>query len=462
MGTPFLIGPLLLVFLVGLLSACGAEPAAAPDAYAAYRPAVKPAFQADFDLLQGAPRYDLTITMDPSGNFITGTGQILVTNYTGDSWRTLVFRLYPMLEQYGTQMTIRSVLLDGQAATFEYLAENTAMRIELPTALPSGEALRVQLAWRVEVPRWSDNPNVYALFGRSQFMTSLPLFYPSLAVYEPGATVGTGKWWLETGSVRGDAAFNLTSLFVVTATLPADEVPITSGALITSTRFTTENGDAMARHVWATGPVREFLLHTSPQFSSATVEAYGTQVSSYWLPGQEAAGRNALRYAVAALRIFSDHYGEYPFTHMHVAPAPLSFRGMEYPQVNLVGIEVYTRFQNSMEVLVAHEVAHQWWYQLVHNDPVNTPWLDEALAEYSVKLYYEGLRGDAVAQQLQRQRWLTPVTLWLQEHSQAPIDRPVATFASGTEYETVVYGRGALLYDTMRTVLGERAFRRYL
>jgi aminopeptidase N len=253
---------------------------------------------------------------------------------------------------------------------------------------------------------------------------------------------------------------------VVTATLAADEVPVTSGTLISSTTFINDEDEEMARYVWVTGPVREFLLHTSPQFASDTVEAYGTRVTSYWLPGQEAAGRNALRYAVAALRIFSDYFGEYPFADMAVAPAPLTYRGMEYPQVNLIGVELYTRFQNSMEILVAHEVAHQWWYQIVHNDPVNTPWLDEALAEYAVKLYYEGLRGEEVAEQLQRQRWLTPVTLLLQQSDQpsvdVAIDRPVASFETGSQFETLIYGRGALLYDMMRSILGERPFRRFL
>ncbi len=66
-------------------------------------------------------------------------------------------------------------------------------------------------------------------------MISLPLFYPSLAVYQEGPAVGSGKWWLAEGSERGDAAFNVASLFAVTLTLPADYVPVTSGTLLTTT-----------------------------------------------------------------------------------------------------------------------------------------------------------------------------------------------------------------------------------
>jgi aminopeptidase N len=200
----------------------------------------------------------------------------------------------------------------------------------------------------------------------------------------------------------------------------------------------------------------------SPVFSSTSLEAYGTKITSYWLPGQEAAGRAALGYAVSALRIYSDYYGGYPPREMSVAPAPINFRGMEYPQVNLIGVELYTRFQRDMEILVAHEVAHQWWYEIVHNDPVHMPWLDEAIAEYSVKLYYEKLYGPSAAALLERRRWQTPLELLRMRELDSQLNRPVDTFENGQQYEAVVYGKGALLYSELRAALGDRRFRQFL
>jgi hypothetical protein len=289
-------------------------------------------------------------------------------------------------------------------------------------------------------------------------MTTLPLFYPSLAVYQADPALGSGAWWQDVGTARGDSAFNVASLFVVTATLPSEQVPVAPGTLVEAT--TDEQGQT--RYVWVTGPVREFILHMSPNFASANAEAYGTRITSYWLPGQEAAGRAALRYAVGALRIYSDYFGGYPPREMSVAVAPLNFRGMEYPQVNLVGVELYTRFQENMEILVSHEVAHQWWYQLVHNDPIHMPWLDEALAEYSVKIYYERLQGPRDAALLERQRWQTPLDLLIAQGNDAPLNRSVDTFENGQQYETVIYGKGALFYSRMRQVLGDRRFQRFV
>lgn len=449
------------VLLGGLVLMGGCMRRSSPDAdpYALYRPAVKSEFQDDFEHMAQAPRYALNITLDPSGEVLSGTAEVLITNSSPDPWKYLEFRLYPMLVQYRGNMTITSVLVDDQPTTFIYQAANSAIRLDLPRALPANRSVTAKLAWRLGIPRWSDSIGEYVLFGRSQQMISLPLFYPALAVYQPGPTLGTGHWWEEIGTVRGDAAFNVASLFVVTATLPSEQVPIASGSLAGSEVL----GDGVfTRYVWVTGPVREFVLHMSPLFSSASMESYGTRVVSYWLPGQEAAGRAALNYAVSALRIFSDYYGGYPFREVSIAPAPLTYRGMEYPQMMLLGVELYTRFRNNLEILVAHEMAHQWWYQLVHNDPVNTPWLDEAISEYSVRLYYERLHGAREAELLSWQRWQTPVDLLEQQESGLLLNRRVDSFETSTQYETTIYAKGALFYAQMRDILGDRHFRRFL
>ncbi len=452
------IGAILFAGVL-ILGACARRDLPEADPYAPYRPAVKSAFQRDFDGLDAAPRYTIDVALHPSGEVLSGTASVVITNPGPDPWRYLVFRLYPMLAQYGGTMTITSVLVDDQPTTYVYLAENSAIRMDLPQSLAARESVTTRIAWRLGIPRWSDNPGIYALFGRSQEMISLPLFYPSLAVYQPGPTLGTGHWWEEIGTVRGDAAFNQISLFEVTATLPSEQVPVAAGTLVASQVL---SDSAFTRHTWVTGPVREFALHMSPSFSSATFETDGTRVVSYWLPGQEAAGREALAYAVTALRIFNDYFGEYPFRDIRVAPAPLSYRGMEYPQLTLLGVELYTRFRNNLEILVAHEMAHQWWYQMVHNDPVNTPWLDEAIAEYSVRLYYELLYGGRDAEVLTWQRWQTPVDLLEQQDEGLLLGRRVDSFETSSQYETVIYAKGALFYDHLRELLGDRAFRRFL
>ena len=202
-------------------------------------------------------------------------------------------------------------------------------------------------------------------------------------------------------------------------------------------------------------------MHLSPVFESDSTDAYGTRVTSYWLPGDETAGRAALKHASSALRIYSDIYGPYPYQDMRVAPAPISFHGMEYPQVNLLGVELYGRFRNRLELIAAHEVAHQWWYQLIHNDPVNSPWLDEAIAEYSMEYFVETLDGEYDADLFEYNRWWRPLEHLIERDENAPVDLPVDSYVDGAQYEAIVYGKGALFFDALREELGDRAFPRF-
>ncbi len=430
------------------------------DPMARYYPAVKEAQRGDLalEVVRDAPRYTLDVTLDVISRTLTGTGDVLVTNTSREPWNQLFFRLYPNLEQYGGDMLVQNIALDGRPTSFTYEDENSSLRVLLPKPFLPGDKVTVHMNWSLLYPTFVDDHAVYVLFGRSQEMTSLPLFYPSLAVFTDGAAMGSGAWWRDLGTVRGDAAFDPIALFSVNAVLPSDMVPVSSGTEV----LTTSVSATQTAHSWVTGPAREFMLHMSPLFAQASEEAFGTRITSYWLPGEEAAGRAALRYGVASLRAYSDIYGMYPLRDMRIAPAPLGFRGMEYPAAMLLGVDLYDRQQVNLEFLVAHEMAHQWWYQVVHNDPVNTPWLDEGLAEYSVKLYTEAMNGEGKADLLQYQRWEAPLDILKKRGNDAPISGPVESFKSGMQYEAVVYGKGALFFNALREDLGERGFRRFL
>ena len=41
-----------------------------------------------------------------------------------------------------------------------------------------------------------------------------------------------------------------------------------------------------------------------------------------------------------------------------------------------------------MEGTVAHEVGHQWFYNLVGDDQLDDPWLDESFAQFATLQYF--------------------------------------------------------------------------
>ena len=127
-------------------------------------------------------------------------------------------------------------------------------------------------------------------------------------------------------------------------------------------------------------------------------------MTSYWLPEHEEAGRAVLQHTAAALRVYSDWFGPYPYAELRVAAAPINFRGMEYPQSFLLGVQLYDRYRDQLEIRAVHEWRISGGISWVHNDPVNQPWVDEGLAEYSSRIYYEAVHGAGAADILESRR----------------------------------------------------------
>ncbi|NJM42047.1 MAG: M1 family metallopeptidase [Anaerolineae bacterium] len=121
----------------------------------------------------------------------------------------------------------------------------------------------------------------------------------------------------------------------------------------------------------------------------------------------------------------------------------------------------YAGNDDYFEWLVAHEVAHQWWYNLVGSNPVQEPWLDEALTQYSTLLYFEDRYGAEVAQGF-RQRYFT--ARFAQERRTRG-DRRVGQPTSGFPrwaYFPIVYGKGPLFFDAVRSGADDAQFGAWL
>ena len=98
------------------------------------------------------------------------------------------------------------------------------------------------------------------------------------------------------------------------------------------------------------------------------------------------------------------------------------------------------------------------FYNVVGNDQIDEPWLDEALAQYLTGLYYREVYGDQ-AEQDYRLSWKSR---WDRIGSEAiPIGRPTSGYAP-EEYSPIVYGRGPLFVAALEDLMGRERFAEFL
>jgi len=286
-------------------------------------------------------------------------------------------------------ITVKTVTLSGQAVSYTYDdAAKTVARIALPTSWQPGEWVEFALEYTIQIPVCSYR------FGYASGIYTLGNTFPTPAVWE------NGTWRTEEYFPLGDPFYSGCANYSVKVTVPEGYECVGSAY-----GQRTQTGDKWV-YSYDAPAVRDFALSISDRYTLAQDTVGDTLISSYAFSGQEA--ESALKYAKQALICFNELYGEYPYSHLAVTPVDFPFGGMEYPGLVLVQLDQYAKeSEHNLEVIVAHEVAHQWWYAVVGSDQYYQPWQDEAMAEYSLLDYTNRYYGSDARDSLAFSRFET-------------------------------------------------------
>jgi aminopeptidase N len=163
------------------------------------------------------------------------------------------------------------------------------------------------------------------------------------------------------------------------------------------------------------------------------------------------------------LTSFNERYGPYPYSELDIVSTPTQALGVEYPGIFANALRIYDLSAGTasglpnaayLESVTAHETAHQWFYNLVGNDQLNEPWLDEATAQYATWMYYVDRYGEQNADGYYQSllgRWERT------EFADIPIGMPAEDY-DGQEYGSIVYGRGPIFLDELAQEMGQETF----
>ena len=267
------------------------------------------------------------------------------------------------------------------------------------------------------------------------------------------AVVKNGKWDICKLDTRGDLVNSETALYEITLKAPANWTLVSTGSIIDGR---LDQGQQTAKLV--SGPQRDVLI-VAHQLKTLTAEVDGIRVTSAYRDGQEQAGKFALDVAVRSLGFYNKRFGRYPLAEFDMLPIDASyFLGVEYPGMTLIAHALYKPASRDLEITIAHEVAHQWWYSIIGNDVQREAWLDEGLTTYSQVLYAEQFLGtDAVEEELNLFR--ASYRNLREAGRDVPIAQPNTKIRN---YFTSVYAKAALFFHALRGTIGDEAFTRFL
>lgn len=388
--------------------------------------------------------------MDPTLTRLSGQESVTYTNRAQKALGEIYFRLFANYPDGGDKATVTSVRLNGNPISSTLEVQDTALRVPLSQPLAPNGVVKVDLDFNVTIP--VSNTNHYADFTNSAGIITLPSVYPLIPAYDEKG------WHIELPPPYGDLVYADTSFYDVQISAPVTMTVITSG----STVAMNTQGSEKTWHVVG-APMRDFDIDLSAILQLSSMQVGEVTVNSYYLPQDESAGKNALKWASGALSVYEKRIGPYPFKELDVVETPTTAGGIEYPGLVVIADELYRQPEqrNYFEFAVAHEVGHQWWYAQVGDDQVNTPWMDESFVQYTTLIYFQDTYGAGVANQILTRTFQDQYDRAKRESEDKPIGLPVAAYTE-RGYEEIVYGKGPLFFEAVRKQVGDDSFYKFM
>ena len=339
-------------------------------------------------------------------------------------------------------LNIQSVQVDETPQAFDYDGEQ--LHIQMLKATETGKAIKIAIAYGVEKPQ------------RGLYFIAPDKHYPNkpTQVWTQGEDEDS-RFWFPCFDYPGQLATS-----EIRVRVPKSLIAISNGELIT----TEEVGDDKTYH-WLQQQVHPTYLMTLAvgDFAEIRDEWQGKPVTYYVEKGYEEEARRSMGKTPQMIEFFSEKFG-YPYPYPKYAQVCVDdfiFGGMENTSTTLLTdrclLDERAALDNDRtESLVAHELAHQWFGDLVVIKHWSHAWIKEGLASYSEVFWTEHEYGaDDAAYYL-----LGEARSYLAEDS-SRYRRPIVThiYREAIElYDRHLYEKGACVYHMIRTELGDELF----
>ncbi len=322
-----------------------------------------------------------------------------------------------------------SVFVDGGEADFRSNA--SSLTVTLPDGIEAGDTVEVNIAYHGNIRPNNDLATLMYSERRDN-------------LYTFGQPYRTRGW-----VVSYDKPFDkFTSR--MTVTLPSEYRVLSNGELTSI----DDVGDGMNRTIWTNdAQISTYLLSVCAArytvLDLGTAGENDTPLEMWALPGDSAAVMESMGGTPEMLEYFEDLFGPYPFSKYSVAESALNLN--EEHQTCTTMQEAVSVGGDRYEWIIAHELAHQWWGDMVTPLTFSDIWLSEGLTTYS-NLMWMGREDDETFY-----AWMNQAAEQYFREDQFvryPVYDPPFAFIFGR----AIYNKGAWIMHMLRYYIGDEAF----
>jgi Peptidase family M1 domain len=292
-------------------------------------------------------------------------------------------------------------MVDGASTAWEWDKKNPDIAvITLKKPLLAGEKIHITTPLELKIP------SSFSRLGHVNQSYQMTQWFPKPAVYDhkgwhPMPYLDQGEFFSEFGN------------FDVTITLPENYVVGATGTCQQSTEyeFLQQRVNATEAQMkkgfektldfppsatktktlrYLADNVHDFAWFADKRFwvlKNEAILATGKKVdcwvmftnhdAQYW--------KKASDYVSRSVKFYSEKVGEYSYPHATAVQSALSAGGgMEYPMITVIGD---VGGDKSLDVVITHEVGHNWFYGILASNEREHGWMDEGMNTYYEYLY---------------------------------------------------------------------------
>lgn len=384
--------------------------------------------------------YDLDLRVQPADSSISG---ILTAHAQVVSpMAYFVLDLDPILAI--SAITSAETGSEGEALPFE--RDGGKVWVKLPYMKQPGESVAVAIQYAGK-PRIAPNPPWDGGFTWAKTPSGAPWIATSCQ------TIGADMWW-----PNKDHPSDEPDSMALHINVPSPLVVATNGHL----QEVEEKTDYTRTYHWfISTPINNYnvALNIAPYeviedtFESVAGDSFPVQF--FVLPEDLDKGRNLFPEILDHLRFYEETVGPYPFRADKYGVAQTPHLGMEHQTIIAYG----ANFDNGamtggidwgFDALHHHELAHEWWGNLVTNADWSDMWIHEGFGSYMQALYLEWSQGEE-----RYHEYMASIRANMQ--NQFPV-APREIRSTQQIYGGDIYFKGAWVLHTLRYLIGEDVF----
>jgi len=378
--------------------------------------------QSAFDVVY----YQLNLNIVPDSEFIHGDVYLRA--------KSTVPELSEVILNLSDTLTVDSIKLEDLHLTFTHSAD--LLTIELDRTYATGEEFSFSIFYRGYPEATGFGSFTFRMHNGVPIISSLS---------EP---FGARSWW----PCKDNPADKADSVDI-NVTVPQNLIVASNGVLLD----VVDNLNGTKTYKWHESyPITTYLVSVAITNYETFSDYYhysptdSMEVQYYVYPEDYAKAVEDFNVTVDMIEYYSSTFGQYPFIREKYGMAEFPWGGaMEHQTCTSYGSRLITG-NHTYDWIIAHELAHQWWGNMITMRSWPHIWLNEGFASYSEALYWEYKYGEDAYHE------------YMDDFDRLGYFEGSVYVEDSTNewalFSRTVYDKGAWVLHMLRHVMGDSAF----